>query len=156
MIGVIDPTQPGVARRIVEIQRVAYAVEAALIGFDEIPQLAETVEQIMARNDLSWRGAFDGGRLVGAIAWASNDGIADIDRLAVDPVVARKGFGRALVRAVPSDRTTIVSTGADNVPARDLYLSEGFVIVGRTAIAPGIFTTQFSRARATSNEASGR
>ncbi len=144
MLADIDPT--AVAARIVEIQLAAYAVEAALIGFDGIPQLSETADQVRSRTDLRWHGAFDDdGRLVGLIAWESVGGIVDIDRLAIDPLVARRGWGRRLVQAVPRDQPTIVSTGTENEPATNLYRDEGFVEVGRTEVAPGVFTTQFRR-----------
>jgi len=146
MLADIDPTVAAAADRIVEIQLAAYAVEAGLIGFDGIPQLSETAEQVRSRTDLHWHGAFDDdGLLVGLIAWDRENGLTDIDRLAVDPLAARRGHGRRLVRAVPRDRDTIVSTGSENDPAVRLYLSEGFVVLGRTEIAPEIFTTQFRR-----------
>ncbi len=146
VIDLIDPADPEAARRIVEIQRSAYAVEASLIGFDGIPQLAETAEHVLALTNMQWRGAFDGGELVGVIAWELDAEVVDIDRLAVDPRFARKGYGRRLLRAVPTSQRAIVSTGTENRPATDLYLDEGFVVVGQTEVAPGIFTTQFSRA----------
>ncbi len=146
MLADIDPTAAAVAARIVEIQLAAYAVEAALIGFDGIPQLSETADQVRSRTDLRWHGAFDDdGRLVGLIAWEAVGGIVDIDRLAIDPLVARRGWGRRLVQAVPRDQPTIVSTGTENEPATNLYRDEGFVEVGRTEVAPGVFTTQFRR-----------
>ncbi len=145
MITPIDPTDSEVARRIVEIQLAAYAVEASLIGFDGIPQLTETADQVAAMTHLQWRGAFDGAQLAGVVAWQLEKGLVDIDRLAVDPLFARRGHGRRLLHSVPVDHATIVSTGTANVPARDLYLDEGFVAIGQTEIAARIFTTQFRR-----------
>ena len=55
MLDSVDPTDPIVATRIVEIQRAAYRVEAELIGFDGIPQLAESVEQVQALGSMKWR-----------------------------------------------------------------------------------------------------
>lgn len=145
MIAVINPSVPMVARRIVEIQRAAYAVEASLIGFDGIPQLSETAEQVVSLRPMHWRGAFDGEELVGLIAWELIQEVIDIDRLAIDPRFARRGHGRRLLQSVPVDTGAIVSTGTENLPARDLYLAEGFVAMGQTEVAPAIFTTQFSR-----------
>lgn len=150
MIASINPTDADIARRIVEIQRAAYSVEASLIGFDGIPQLVETTEDVMGLDGMRWRGVFDGETLAGVIAWQVGDRFIDIDRLAVDPQFARRGYGRQLVRTVPADRRTIVSTGTDNGPAHGLYVSEGFSEVGRTEVATGIFTTQFSRPAAAS------
>ena len=145
MIQVIDPRDPDVAARIVTIQRSAYAVEASLIGFDGIPQLVETVDDVMALANMSWRGAFVDTAMAGIIAWQAEAEVVDIDRLAVDPCFAGQGHGRRLVQAVPTDQTIIVSTGTDNAPACGLYLSEGFCQARKTEVAPGVFTTQFSR-----------
>lgn len=145
MVVDIDPADVGVAERIVEIQRAAYAVEAQLIGFDGIPQLAESAVQVRSDDSLEWRGAFDGDLLVGVIAWVEAHGQIDIDRLAVDPSAARQGHGRQLVQSVPEGRPTIVSTGAENVPAVTLYTSMGFEHVGQTEVAPGVFLAHLSR-----------
>ncbi len=145
MISPLDPTDRATAARVVEIQRVAYAVEAGLIGFDGIPQLIETVDDVAALSNLQWRAAHDDGQIAGVIAWEVDGDLIDIDRLAVDPAFARRGHGQRLVQSVPTDRHTIVSTGSDNTPAKNLYLRLGFHEIGRTEIASGIFTTQFSR-----------
>lgn len=145
MIQVIDPRGSDVAARIVTIQRSAYAVEASLIGFDGIPQLVETVDDVMALANMSWRGAFVNTSMAGIIEWQVEAEVVDIDRLAVDPRFTGKGHGRRLVQAVPTDQMIIVSSGTDNAPAYGLYLSEGFRPAGKTEVAPGVFTTQFSR-----------
>lgn len=144
MIISVDPTELPTAKRIVEIQQSAYAVEAALIEFDGIPQLAEGVEDVRQRDDLTWRGVLDGDDLAGIIAWEDDDGVLDIDRLAVDPQFARRGHGRALVSAVPAG-PTIVSTGAKNEPALALYRSLGFEVVGDVEIAPAVSLAQLRR-----------
>ena len=145
MISSIDPSDHTVATRIVEIQRSAYAVEAELIGFDGIPQLAESVEQVQSLTSMNWRGAFIEGPLAGIIAWTETDATIDIDRLAVDPTTARRGYGRRLVQSVPDDRATVVSTGAKNRPALSLYETEGFRRTGQTEIAPGVLLVHLER-----------
>lgn len=145
MIREIEHSQIDVARRVADIQRAAYAIEAALIGFDGIPQLHETATHVLALHDLEWRGAFDGPELVGVIAWRWDGSVYDIDRLAVDPGSSRRGHGRRLVRSVPPDRAASVSTGAGNEPAIRLYLGEGFVEDGATRVAPGVLLAHFSR-----------
>lgn len=144
MISDIDPSEPVVADRIVEIQQAAYAVEAELIGFDGIPPLTETAAQV-AGSDLRWRGAADDGQLAGVIAWSVHGAVLDIERLAVDPAFSRRGHGRALLRSLPSDTEAIVSTGRDNAPALALYRSLGFVAFGETEIAAGVFMTDLRR-----------
>jgi GNAT superfamily N-acetyltransferase len=145
MLCSIDPTDPDVAARIVEIQRAAYAVEAALIGFDGIPQLAETPDQVRELGAMQWVGAFADDLLIGVIAWEQNDQNVEIDRLAVDPQCARKGYGRRLVQSVPATGITSVSTGAANSPAVSLYLQEGFKQVASLEVAPGVLVAHFRR-----------
>ncbi len=151
MIRAIDPTNEVTARRIVEIQRSAYAVEAELIGFTGIPQLDETVEHVRGLAHLNWNGAFKGPLLVGLIAWERTDTGIEIDRLAVDPASRRRGHGRQLVRSVPTDRTVIVSTGAANAPAVGLYASEGFEQTGSVEIAPGVQLARLQRTGSTAH-----
>jgi hypothetical protein len=102
MIEAIDPVNADIAQRIVYIQRSAYSVEACLIGFDGIPQLDEAAEDVMALNNLQWRGVFDGNALAGVIAWQIEQDVIEIDRLAIDPRFARRGHGRQIER--PSSR----------------------------------------------------
>lgn len=135
---------PGVADRIVELQRAAYAVEAALIGFSEIPLLREGVSQVRLL-DLHWVGAFEDETLVGGLAYADAGPVRDIDRLFVDPAHARRGIGRRLVRSVLDAPTVTVSTGSDNTPAVGLYVSLGFRERGRREIGPGVTITIFER-----------
>jgi GNAT superfamily N-acetyltransferase len=145
MLRPIDPTVPEIAARIVEIQQSAYTVEAELIGFHGIPQLAETKDQIQALGHMHWVGAFVDDLLVGIIAWEQDGQDVDIDRLAIDPLHARQGFGRRLVRSVPVTGTTSVSTGAANLPAVTLYSQEGFEQVGAVEVAPRVHIAQFQR-----------
>lgn len=141
----IDNTDVAVAARIVAIQRAAYAIEAELMAFDGIPPLHESVSDVQAHKQIVWWGAFEGGQLVGVIAWLDHGHSIEIDRLAVDPAWSRRGCGRELVRAVPLSGLVEVSTGSANHPAIALYEGEDFTFVGTTEVAPGVFTTQFER-----------
>ncbi len=121
-----------------EIQRAAYAIEAELIGFAGIPQLTETAGEVRELAHLRWTGAFVDGLLIGLIAWEDSGDNVDIDRLAVDPRWTRQGFARRLVRTVRRARTTTVSTGEKNLPAMNLYVSEGFEQFGSREVAPDV------------------
>lgn len=145
MVGPFDISDVGIARRVVEIQRAAYAVEAGLIGFDGIPQLHESVEDVRRRVDLEWSGAWDAGTLAGIIAWSGTDGQVDIDRLAIDPTFGRRGHGRRLVESVIGRGITVVQTGEANWPARRLYESLGFVLESTTEIGPGVVIVGMKR-----------
>lgn len=140
----IDVADPATATRVLEIQRAAYAVEAGLIGSVDIPPLQETLEHVMAL-DLDWLGAFDDERLVGLIAWRRSADSVEIDRLAVDPEFGRRGVGRRLVQALPQGDPTTVTTGAANHPARALYYSLGFVVVGTSNPTPEVEIVHFER-----------
>ncbi len=145
MIEPIDIRDEAVAERIVEIQIAAYAVEAELMGFDGIPQLHETVPDARSRTDLWWFGVYDGGEIIGAIAWREQPGLIDIDRLVIAPSHARRGYGRNLVMALGSTTRITVSTGAANAPARALYESLGFELIGTSEIAPSVRVVHYEK-----------
>jgi ribosomal protein S18 acetylase RimI-like enzyme len=128
------------------MQYAAYAVEAKIIEDDRIPPLHETLEELCAER-LTWLGAFDGDRLVGAVAWSETALMVDIDRLVVDPGAHRKGIGSALVSEVMAragDRRVVVSTGMANVPARTLYERFGFGRVEDAEVIPGLWITRYA------------
>lgn len=148
MIRALDLTDAETAERVLRVQRLAYAVEAELIGFDGIPPLREDLEALMATTEY-WLGRYAEGELVAAVAYELPDpDTIEISRLVVDPAHARRGHGRALLdhldELVPRP-ISLVSTGTANTPATTLYLSRGYAATGQVEIAPGITITQFSR-----------
>lgn len=149
----LDPAaDPATATRLLEIQRAAYLVEAALIGDDRIPALHEAVGDVQLL-PVSWLGAYADDELVGAVAWTASDHGArpagvDIDRLVVDPELARRGIGRTLVLAVlelAAGREVTVSTGRGNLPAANLYRGLGFLPAGDIEAIPTLWVSQFVR-----------
>lgn len=145
MLGPIDLSDDGVAARVVEIQRAAYEVEAELIGFNEIPQLHESIGDVRA-TDLQWIGSWEEGQLAGILAWSRVDDRCDIDRLAVHPNLARRGHGRELVSSFDRRESITVSTGTLNLPAMRLYESLGFTQLREREISPGVKVTDLVRA----------
>ena len=135
----LDLSDEAIARSVLELQRESYAVEAGLIGSDGIPQLTETLEELQAAR-LDWLGTFDEGGLTGAVSWkVLGDGTVDIHRLVVAPRAFRRGVASALLDELDGrypDRPTLVSTGRDNEPARELYRRRGFTVVARTRADP--------------------
>lgn len=131
------------------IQHAAYAVEAALIGFDGIPPLQEDLASLMASTE-HWLGRYDGAVLVGAVAYElPDDQTVEISRLIVDPSHARRGHGRALLDhldVVEPRPISIVATGTANTPAVSLYKARGYTELGQVEVAPGVRITQFRRA----------
>ena len=145
MIRRLDLSDPDTLRGLWELQRAAYAVEAALIGFDGIPPLHESLEDLRACGE-SFLGT-EG--LTGAVSWVRlDDGTLDICRLVVRPAAHRSGIATALLDALddlePSDRA-VVSTGTANLPAMALYRRRGFVPTGLRELAPGVTMTVLVR-----------
>jgi GNAT superfamily N-acetyltransferase len=140
----LDLTDPEIAAQVLAVQQAAYRVEADLIGSSDIPQLHETLDQLIAA-PVQWHGISDDGHVVAAIAFTIAGDEIDIDRLVVVPDALRRGFGSALVAALDAAATITVSTGTLNHPARAFYLSHGFVECGRTRPVPSIEVTHFIR-----------
>ncbi len=97
------------------VQRLAYAVEAELIGFDGIPGLLESKEDLQATHH-RFLGFYDDEGLAGAMAFVREGSELDICRLVVHPRAHRRGIASKLLDALdPADRT-IVSTGTKMSP----------------------------------------
>lgn len=143
MVEVLEPyDDPALASQLLALQRAAYAVEEALIGY-EVPAARETV----LAPGLTWRGVRRGGQVVAAVAWTvAPDGL-DVDRLVVAPAHHRQGLGRALVAEVQAEArgrglTATVSTGRENLPARRLYEGAGFVPTAERQPLPGLVVVE--------------
>lgn len=137
----LDLSDDALAAELVRVQRAAYLAEAELIGHRGIPALAEGVADLRASGE-TLLGILRGRRLAAAIGFTLSEGVLDIHRLVVDPPCARRGLGRALVRAAeaaaPAARRAVVSTGAANAPALALYAAEGYRRVGSRDALPGL------------------
>jgi ribosomal protein S18 acetylase RimI-like enzyme len=146
----LDLSDEAIARSVLELQRESYAVEAGLIGSDGIPQLTETLEELRAAG-LDWLSTFDEAGLTGAVAWQLlDDGTVDIHRLIVAPWAFRRGVASALLDELDArypNRPTLVSTGRDNEPARELYRRRGFTVVREREPIPGLWITELERGR---------
>ena len=146
----LDLADVAIARSVLDLQRAAYAVEAAIIGSDAIPALTETIEALRSAGE-DWLGIGDAGGLVGAVSWTTlDDGTLDIHRLVVAPRVFRRGVATALLdgldRAFP-DRSMVVSTGRENEPALALYRDRGFRVVRDREVVPGLVIRELERRR---------
>lgn len=145
MIQSLDNHRRELAKEMWGIQIPAYQTEADLMGFEEIPQLKETVEDIQASNEC-FIGFFDDG-LKGFISYKEEEKLIDIYRLVIHPDFFRQGIARQLLSFLleqfPGYNVT-VSTGKANIPAKKLYHSFGFVEQNDFEVAPGIWCTEFS------------
>ena len=144
----LDLSDPDTLQRLWDLQRASYAVEAELIGFDGIPALHESLQELRDCGE-SFLGLDDETGLAGAVFWARlQDGTLDICRLMVHPGVHRRGIATALLdsldRAEPA-RRAVVSTGTANHPALALYKRRGFTPAGTREIAPGTSITVLER-----------
>jgi GNAT superfamily N-acetyltransferase len=135
------------ARQLLDLQHNAYAVEAELIGDDRIPPLHETESDLLS-SDLEWIASFDDDqRIVGAVGFAIDHDVVDLDRLMISPTHHRKGLGTALVIEIMSlAPVTVVATGRDNAPARALYESLGFLHQSDFEPIPGLWVSRYRRA----------
>ncbi|MGE6489649.1 GNAT family N-acetyltransferase [Paenisporosarcina sp. NPDC076898] len=129
------------AQTILAIQRPSYQIEADLIGFQGIPALLETVDDIVDSKE-TFIGYYEGDQLLGVLSYEENENVVDICRLVVSPASFRKGIGRQLVSYVVEEirgsREMIVSTGLKNIPAVTLYEKLGFKQERTMEIAPGV------------------
>ncbi|WP_405551119.1 GNAT family N-acetyltransferase [Streptomyces sp. NBC_01171] len=144
----LDLADPATLRQLWELQRAAYAVDATLIGFDGIPPLHETLQELRGCTE-SFLGIADETGLAGAVSWTRlDDGTLDICRLVVHPRAHRRGVATALLNrldAIESADLTLVSTGTANHPALALYEKRGFTPTSKRQIAPGVTVTLLER-----------
>ena len=134
------------AQSIVDLQRVAYDLEAELIGYASLPPLADTPPDIMASNERFF-GTFLAESLAGMIACEeTRDGLL-ISRLCVHPDHARLGVGSRLVRHVVAQAGSAVSvtTAPANHPAIALYTRLGFQPISHFSSGDGLALVMLRR-----------
>jgi ribosomal protein S18 acetylase RimI-like enzyme len=138
MIKQLDLADDALAARLLDVQRAAYRVEAALIGFAGIPALTETAADVRASGEVFY-GYFVGDTLVGVVSYALDGDTLDIGRMVVHPDYFRRGIASALLRCMetvePAARRIVVTTGAANAPACALYRRHGYTLVEHFTIA---------------------
>lgn len=140
---ILDLSDDAVLRELWTVQRLAYAVEAELIGFDGIPPLHESLDELRGCDE-TFLGLYDEEGLAGAVSYRLDGSTVDICRLVVHPRAHRRGIASKLLDAVPDGPQT-VSTGTKNEPALALYRKRGFVETGMREVAPGVTITDLSR-----------
>jgi len=144
----LDPIDRPTTERLVRLPRAAYRVEANLIGFQGIPQLHATADQLLTAG-LTWIGAKIDGGVVAALAYRVEGEVCSIDRLVVDPGWFRRGLGSALVASLREHDLITVSTGTANLPACRLHEQLGSERAYDELIALGVSVTHFTRRRET-------
>jgi len=124
---------------VLAVQRAAYAVEAELIGYPDLPPLHETLEALQATAEELWLCQEDDA-VVGVVGLEHGAEEMVIARLFVAPASFRRGIGSALVARALSlarGRRVRVGTGARNAPALALYERFGFRRLDRGAATSG-------------------
>ena len=94
-----------------------------------LPQLAESRHSDM----VVMKTASVGEKVVGYLCATYIFGEAEIQRIAVSPAFRRQGHARALLQAFFEEYApdeTFLDVRASNIPAQELYKSEGFEICG--------------------------
>lgn len=140
---ILDLSDDNVLHELWTVQRLAYAVEAEIIGFDGIPPLHESLDELRACDE-TFLGLYDEEGLAGAVSYQLDGSTVDICRLVVHPRAHRRGIASKLLDALPQGPQT-VSTGTKNEPAVALYRRRGFVETGTREVAPGVTLTDLSR-----------
>ncbi|WP_042463926.1 GNAT family N-acetyltransferase [Neobacillus dielmonensis] len=148
MIQNIDWQDDSIVKRLYQLQREAYLVEARLINFYDIPPLQETLSEFRNCGE-SFIGFFEQGELAGAVSYTVDSQELTICRMVVDPNFFRKGIAQNLLAAVenvhPDSKVIYVSTGKDNIPAKSLYLKNGFKLTSDIEVAPNFYMSQFQK-----------
>ncbi|MFD5826573.1 GNAT family N-acetyltransferase [Lentzea sp. NPDC060358] len=140
---ILDLTDDTVLHELWTVQRLAYAVEAGIIGFDGIPPLHESLDDLRACGE-TFLGVRDDEGLAGAVSYQLDGSTVDICRLVVHPRAFRRGVATKLLDALPDGPQT-VSTGSRNEPALALYRGRGFVEIGEREVGPGVSITDLAR-----------
>lgn len=132
---------PDAAGEVMTLQRAAYVTEAQIYRDPFLPALTQSLPELEQELQGPALGARRGARLVGAVRWAIEVGVAHIGRLTVAPDMQGRGLGTRLLRAAEEASGVQVFelfTGHLSEANIRLYQSEGYVQTRREALHEGV------------------
>jgi ribosomal protein S18 acetylase RimI-like enzyme len=151
MIKRIEFNNKGIVEQLFHLQRASYLIEAELINFFDIPPLKETFDELLECGE-TFHGYFEGEELAGAISYTTEGELLTICRTVVHPNHFRKGIAQKLLKDIEDANREYpvlsVSTGKDNTPAKNLYVKNGYKLVGDIEVAPNFYISNFEKRRA--------
>jgi ribosomal protein S18 acetylase RimI-like enzyme len=127
---------------ILELQRIAYQSEAALLGTDDIPPLKQTLKEVSGEFEecLILKGVLDG-VIIGSIRALSDGQTCYVGKLIVSPDHQRKGFGSRLLAEIettwPHERYELFTSDKSTGNIR-LYERMGYTVFRDRQIRPGL------------------
>ena len=146
-IRTLNFTNDALVQRALTIQKLAYRIEADLIGFDGIPQLYQTIQDLRTSGE-TFIGYFVDEVLAGVLSYSIDEHILDIGRLVIHPDYFRRGIARQLVDyalEIPDIKCWEVATGAGNHPARRLYEGLGFDLIEEISLSVGVTIARYAK-----------
>jgi ribosomal protein S18 acetylase RimI-like enzyme len=150
LIRQIDFEDVNLVHDLYDLQKASYLIEAELIRFFDIPALKESFQEFKKCGEIFF-GYFEEGKLAGAVSYELVGVELNICRMVVHPSHFRKGIAKNLLiyleESFPDIVSITVSTGKDNLPAKTLYLKNGFQFVRDIEVVPGLFISCFEKKR---------
>lgn len=129
------------AGEVMTLQRAAYATEAQVYRDPFLPALTQSLSDVEQELQGPALGARLGARLVGAVRWTIEAGIAHIGRLTVAPDMQGRGLGTMLLRAAEeASRAQVFElfTGHLSEANIRLYEREGYVPTRQEKLHDGV------------------
>lgn len=129
-ITVLDHRQSRTANDIYAVMQAAYKIEGTLLGVTDFHPLKRSSKDIQASANIFY-GFMHSSRLASVLEFEQlPDSTIEIDSLVVSPVFFRQGLGSRMLEHIFTlfpGKTFLVSTGAKNLPALNLYRKLGFI-----------------------------
>jgi len=138
---IVAPLAVQDAGELLTLQRAAYASEAQIYRDPFLPALTQTLDELTAELRGPGLGLRSSGRLIGAVRWRVDGGVAHIGRLTVAPDLQGRGIGTRLLRAAEqasgAGRFELFTGHLSEANIR-LYEREGYRVDRREPLHAGV------------------